>query len=70
MIGRRAARERASSLLLHETPPSRAVGVAVALLAVAAITLLIFPVRTLSPAVSNGVLYLLAVLLVSTVWGL
>src|SRR3954451_7963400 len=28
------------------------------------------PLRSLSPAVSNGVLYLLAVLLVSTVWGL
>jgi two-component system sensor histidine kinase KdpD len=42
----------------------------VATLAVAATTLVIFPLRTVSPAVSNGVLYLLAVLLVSTVWGL
>jgi two-component system sensor histidine kinase KdpD len=63
-------RDRASSLLLRPQPPPRAAGVAVAVLAVAAITALIFPLRTVSPAVSNGVLYLLAVLLVSTVWGL
>jgi two-component system sensor histidine kinase KdpD len=42
----------------------------VAAVAVAAITALIFPLREVSVAASNGVLYLLAVLLVSTVWGL
>jgi two-component system, OmpR family, sensor histidine kinase KdpD len=42
----------------------------VAALGVAAITALIFPVRQVSPAVANSVLYLLVVLLVSTVWGL
>jgi two-component system sensor histidine kinase KdpD len=65
-----SVRTRASSLLLRPEPPSRAAGVVVALLAVAATTLVIFPLRTVSPAVSSGVLYLLAVLLVSTVWGL
>jgi two-component system sensor histidine kinase KdpD len=63
-------RARVSSLLLRAEPPSPLAGVLVALLAVAAITAVIFPLRSLSPAVSNGVLYLLAVLLVSTVWGL
>src|SRR4051794_32612444 len=51
-------------------PPPLLVGVIVAGLAVAAITSLIFPLREVSTASSNGVLYLLAVLLVSTVWGL
>jgi two-component system, OmpR family, sensor histidine kinase KdpD len=63
-------RARASSLLLRAQPPSRLAGVVVALLGVAAITAVIFPLRTISPPVSNGVLYLLVVLLVSTVWGL
>ena len=49
---------------------SRASGVVVAALSVAAITALIYPLRQVSAASSNGVLYLLAVLLVSTVWGL
>jgi two-component system sensor histidine kinase KdpD len=41
----------------------------VAVLAVAAITGLIFPLKQISTPESNGVLYLLAVLLVATVWG-
>jgi two-component system sensor histidine kinase KdpD len=49
---------------------SRASGVVVAALSVSAITALIYPLRQVSAASSNGVLYLLAVLLVSTVWGL
>ena len=49
---------------------SRASGVVVAALSVAAITALIYPLREVSAASSNGVLYLLPVLLVSTVWGL
>src|SRR3954452_16857932 len=67
---RHGARARASALLLRAEPPSPVAGIAVALLAVATITALIFPLRTVTPAVSTGVLYLLAVLLVSTVWGL
>jgi hypothetical protein len=57
-----------SSRLLSE-PPSLVVGVAVAAAAVAAITAMIFPLREISPAASNGVGYLVAVLLVATIWG-
>jgi two-component system sensor histidine kinase KdpD len=57
-----------SSRLLSE-PPSLVVGVAVAAAAVAAITAVIFPLREISPAASNGVAYLVAVLLVATIWG-
>jgi two-component system sensor histidine kinase KdpD len=56
--------------LLRPEPPSPAAGIAVAVTSVAAITALIFPLRQVSAASSNGVLYLLAVLLVSTFWGL
>jgi two-component system sensor histidine kinase KdpD len=38
--------------------------------AVAITTIVIYPVREVAPAVSTGVLYLLAVLLVSSYWGL
>jgi two-component system sensor histidine kinase KdpD len=63
-------RARASSLLLRADPPSRAAGIVAALLGVGAITGVIFPLRTVSPPGSDGVLYLLVVLLVSTGWGL
>jgi two-component system, OmpR family, sensor histidine kinase KdpD len=63
-------RTRASSLLLGPRQPSRLVGVVVALLGVAAITLLILPLRHVTPVIATGVLYLVVVLLVSTVWGL
>src|SRR5215216_641256 len=45
-------------------------GLAVAVAAVAAITGLIFGLRDFMPVVSTGVVYLLAVLLVSTYWGM
>ncbi len=45
-------------------------GLAVAVAAVAAITGLIFGLREFMPVVSTGVVYLLAVLLVSTYWGM
>ncbi len=61
---------RASRLFLRPEPPSLLAGFVVAGLSVAAITALIFPLREISPADSNGVAYLLAVLLVATVWGL
>ena len=44
-------------------------GVAVAIVSVAIVTAIIYPVKTVAPAVSAGVIYLLAVLLVSTIWG-
>jgi two-component system sensor histidine kinase KdpD len=59
-----------ASRVLRSDPPAPAVGILVALLAVAAITAVIFPLRQISPPASNGVAYLLAVLLVSTIWGL
>ena len=62
-------RARLSRLFLRPEPPSPAAGLIVAALAVAVITALIYPLREISPAESNGVAYLLAVLLVSTLWG-
>jgi two-component system sensor histidine kinase KdpD len=59
-----------SSLLLRDARPPLWIGAAVALVAVAATTGLIFPLRTVVPVVSTGVVYLLAVLLVSTAFGL
>ena len=49
---------------------STALGAFVAVVSVAATTALLFPLSEIAPAVSLGVLYLLAVLLVSTLWGL
>jgi signal transduction histidine kinase len=45
-------------------------GLAVAAAAVAAITLVLYPLSELDPGVSSGVLYVLGVLLVATHWGL
>jgi two-component system, OmpR family, sensor histidine kinase KdpD len=59
-----------SRLFLRPEPPSPAAGLVVAALSVAVITALIYPLREVSPAESTGVAYLLAVLLVSTLWGL
>src|SRR5215475_660367 len=52
------------------TVRSKSFGVLVAALAVAATTIVIYPLRKHVPAVSTGPLYLLAVLLVSSYWGL
>ena len=49
---------------------STAQGAFVAVASVAATTAVLFPLSEIAPAVSLGVLYLLAVLLVSTLWGL
>jgi two-component system, OmpR family, sensor histidine kinase KdpD len=48
---------------------SPAVGVVVAALAVAATTALVYPLAHIAPVVALGVVYLVAVLLVSSVWG-
>ena len=48
---------------------SNAVGVVVAALAVAATTALVYPLAQIAPVVALGVVYLVAVLLVSSVWG-
>jgi two-component system, OmpR family, sensor histidine kinase KdpD len=55
--------------VLPVVPPPRLLGVAAAAVLVAATTALVFPLRTVAPVVSLGVVYLVAVLLVSTVWG-
>ncbi|MCW2950836.1 MAG: integral rane sensor signal transduction histidine kinase [Conexibacter sp.] len=65
-----ARRRPSSSLLLWDVRPSTLVGLAAGALAVAAATAVIFPLKHSVPAVSTGVIYLLAVLLVSTWFGL
>ena len=56
-------------LLLREPPRSRALGLGVAFGSVALFTAAIYPLKTLAPAVSLGVVYLLAVIVVSIFWG-
>ena len=55
---------------LRGQPRSIWSGLAVSIAAITLTTLLIYPLRTVTPAVSNGVVYMLAVLLISTYWGL
>jgi K+-sensing histidine kinase KdpD len=49
---------------------SLAIGLSVSLACVAICTALIYPLREVTPAVSNGVIYMLGVLVVSTYYGL
>jgi two-component system sensor histidine kinase KdpD len=62
-------RLRPFGFLLASEPPPKRVGVLVAIAAVAVCTLLIYPLKQIAPVVSLGVVYLLAVLVVSAVWG-
>jgi two-component system sensor histidine kinase KdpD len=55
--------------LLSAEPPSRRTGAIVAVGAVALCTLIIYPLAQIAPVVSLGVVYLLAVLVVSVIWG-
>ncbi len=55
---------------LSDLGANRVSGLLVAVSAVAATTLLLYPLREIAPAVSLGVVYLLGVLLVASVWGL
>jgi two-component system sensor histidine kinase KdpD len=57
-------------LLLKSERPSRAAGLIVALASVGAATAIIYPLKELTPVLSLGVLYVLAVLVVSVFWGL
>jgi two-component system, OmpR family, sensor histidine kinase KdpD len=59
-----------SPLLLKAERPARGAGVIVAVASVAAATAVIYPLKTVAPVVSLGVVYLLAVVIVSTLWGL
>jgi two-component system, OmpR family, sensor histidine kinase KdpD len=56
--------------LLTPEPPSRRTGAFVAVLLVALCTLLIYPLKQAAPVVSLGVVYMLAVLIVSVTWGI
>jgi two-component system, OmpR family, sensor histidine kinase KdpD len=60
---------RPLGFLLAPDPPPRRVGVLVAVLAVALCTLALYPLKQIAPVVSLGVVYLLAVLVVSVIWG-
>jgi two-component system sensor histidine kinase KdpD len=60
---------RPFGFLLAPEPPPRQVGVLVAVLAVSLCTLLVYPLKQIAPVVSLGVVYLLAVLIVSAIWG-
>jgi two-component system, OmpR family, sensor histidine kinase KdpD len=55
--------------LLSAEEPSRRTGAIVAVGAVALCTLIIYPLAQIAPVVSLGVVYLLAVLVVSVIWG-
>ncbi|MCW2913164.1 MAG: integral rane sensor signal transduction histidine kinase, partial [Actinomycetia bacterium] len=56
--------------MLRETSPPMTVGVLVGASCVVVETLLLFPLQHFAPVTSLGVVYLLGVLVVSTVWGL
>jgi len=60
---------RTPPLPLGTTAPPVALGVVVAGAGVALTTALLYPLRDVAPVVALGVLYLLIVLLVSSVWG-
>jgi two-component system, OmpR family, sensor histidine kinase KdpD len=60
---------RPFGFLLATEPPPRRTGVLVAVVAVALCTVLVYPLKQIAPVVSLGVVYLLAVLVLSTIWG-
>ncbi len=60
---------RPFGFMLATEPPPKRTGVFVAIAAVALCTLLVYPLKRIAPVVSLGVIYLLAVLIVSAVWG-
>ncbi len=57
------------ALLLSPNPPPRRVGLVAVVGAVALCTLIVYPLKHIAPVVSLGVVYLLAVLVISLVWG-
>jgi two-component system sensor histidine kinase KdpD len=61
---------RSNPIVLREAAGSSFTGLLAALAAVAVTTAAIYPLKQVAPAVSTGVLYLLAVLAVSTFWGM
>jgi two-component system sensor histidine kinase KdpD len=61
---------RSFGFLITTEPPSRRVGLLVAVGLVALCTLVIYPLKQAAPVVSLGVVYMLAVLIVSVTWGI
>ncbi|HSR94263.1 MAG TPA: ATP-binding protein [Solirubrobacterales bacterium] len=61
---------RRLSLGLSGEPPPLWLGLLATLVAVAASTLIVYSLKSISPVVSLGVIYLPAILLISIVWGL
>lgn len=59
-----------SPLFLRSPRPSLALGALVAVLAIVAETLVIYPLAHVAPVVSLGVVYLIGVVAVSTYWGI
>jgi K+-sensing histidine kinase KdpD len=62
-------RHRLADTGFADQPPSLGWGVPATLGAVAAATLLVYPLKDVAPAVSLGVVYIPGVLLISSVWG-
>jgi two-component system, OmpR family, sensor histidine kinase KdpD len=60
---------RTFGFLLRPDPPPRRVGALVAVALVALCTLLVYPLKQVAPVVSLGVVYMLAVVIVSVTWG-
>ena len=63
-------RRRQIPIGLGIEPPPAWLGLVATLAAVAVGTLLVYPLKDVAPVVSLGVVYLPAILLISTVWGL
>jgi signal transduction histidine kinase len=67
--GRASMRARLVSLLLHPTAPPVALGFVVAASLIVAESVLVYLLKQVAPGSAFGVVYLLGVLVVSTVWG-
>ncbi len=61
---------RRRQLSLGIEPPVAWLGIVASIAAVVAGTLLVYPLKSVAPVVSLGVIYLPAIMLISTVWGL
>lgn len=61
---------RRRQLSLGIEPPAIWLGIVATIAAVAVGTLIVYPLKSVAPVVSLGVVYLPAILLISTVWGL
>ena len=66
----KSRREQLIAYGLSEGSPPTWVGLLVSLAAVALSTLLVYALGEIAPAVSLGIVYLPAILLISIVWGL